>query len=302
MELAAEDNEETFLPQLSPAELSSGERLAVVATTNIIEDVVSQVGGNFIHLVGLMPVGADPHGFAPTPRDLIALNDAHVIFINDLGLEETLNSVLRSLDGEGVFVSVNTGVETIQLGEQVHSQEEHSDGVNPHTWFSVHAVMQWVDNIEQVLTALDPAHADAYASNANDYLKELAALEVELEKKVVELPPKQRKLVTDHDSFGYFAEAYGFDIVGTVIPSLSTVASPSAAQLAALEDWIEAEGVKAVIVGNTVNSSLSKQLAADTGIEIVTVYTGSLGEPDGPAGTYLDFMRYNMTKIVDALK
>lgn len=328
------------LPLLTAVELSDGARLQVMATTNIVADVVAQVGGDRIDLVPVIPIGTDPHSFTPTPQDLIVLSQAQVIFINGLQLEESLMAVLESLDNATPIVAVNAGVETAGFGKSsgehahpTHEDEAHEDadhaadhadeetdvahqdevaeaseedhdhaGADPHTWFNVHAVEQWVDTIEQVLSTLDPANAATYAANADAYRAELATLESELEAMVAELPLEQRKLVTDHDAFGYFAAAYDFTVIGAVIPSLSTVASSSASEFAALQDQIEAEGVPAIFVGTTVNSNLATQLAADTGITVATIYTGALSDADGPAPTYLDLMRYNMRTIVDALK
>ena len=356
------------LPALTPVNLAEGSRLQVVASTNIIADVVAKVGGDSIDIFSLIPIGADPHSFEPTPRDLVLLNGAHVIFVNGLGLEEQVEPIIDSLDSEGVVVSVNTGVDTSKLGDEIHEDDEHSDeihedddehsdeihedgdehsdeiheddehsdeiheddehsdeiheeehegdhedregdedhhhheGADPHTWFSIHAVEQWVENIEHVLRALDPANAAIYTANAQAYLVELEALAEEVEALLTALPVEKRKLVTDHDSFGYFAAAYDFDVVGTVIPSFSTLASPSAGELAKLQDQIEEEGVQAIFVGTTITPDIAQQLAADTGIQVVILYTGSLSDEGGPAASYVDFMRYNVTAIVNALK
>jgi len=454
------------LPALTAVDLAAGTRLQVVATTNLVADVVAQVGGDRIDLTPLIPTGVDPHSFTATPQDLIALNEADVIFINGLALEEALMPVLTTLDSAPPLVAVNVGVTTREFaegaeehaeehehteeehahsavahackhladgpavpitavteisstmavtgthlrldvtvptaepsyfvytaaaagdylfyadrpvtltlqdadgahpaetimdtaaltdcpglvtafgfdlaagdntlvltdatGETVHfvveavagahdheheaavqehdqaeagdEHEHHHSGADPHTWFSVHAVEQWVSNIEQVLSTLDPANAATYTANADAYRAELTTLESELDTLVAALPVEQRKLVTDHEALGYFAAAYDFTIIGTVIPSLSTMAAPSASELAALQDQIEAEGVRAIFVGITVNPALAEQLAADTGATVATLYTESLSAADGPAATYLDFMRYNMQTIVEALK
>ena len=184
-------------------------------------------------------------------------------------------------------------------GDEDH---HHHEGADPHTWFSIHAVEQWVENIEHVLRALDPANAAVYTANAQAYLVELEALAEEVEALLAALPVEKRKLVTDHDSFGYFAAAYDFDVVGTVIPSFSTLASPSAGELAKLQDQIEEESVQAIFVGTTITPDIAQQLAADTGIQVVILYTGSLSDEGGPAASYVDFMRYNVTAIVNALK
>lgn len=298
------------LPELSAMELAEGERLQVVATTNIVADVVARVGGNAIDLMALMPVGADPHSFEPAPSDIVALNEAGVIFVNGLHLEESLDPIFDSLDGDAAIVSVNVGVETLAFGdEEAHNgevyedEEEHEHGdADPHTWFSIDAVNQWVTNIEEVLSTLDPTNAESYAANAQAYRGELSALQSELDQLVETLPVDQRRLVTDHDSLGYLARAFGFEVVGSVLPSLSTLASPSAGELAQLQDQIQDEGVAAIFVGTTVNTDLAGQIAADVDVAVVPIYTGSLSDADGPASSYLALMRYDLTTIVEALR
>ncbi len=298
------------MPALEPVELAPGEKLRVVATPTIIADVVANVGGDHIDLTALLPVGADPHSFEATPSDYRALEGAHVLFINGLHLEEALAPILDSVRDETPVVSVNAGVQPLTLADEAgHGEEGAADeeksghgNVDPHTWLDVRNVKQWVANIQQTLSELDPVNASAYAENADRYLAELDALEKELADKVAELPVDQRKLVTDHGAFGYFANAYDFTVVGTVIPSFSTLASPSAQDLARLQDQIEAENVKAIFVGMTINPKLADQLASDLDIQVVPLYTGSLSDSDGPAATYIDYMRYNVNAIVDALK
>lgn len=286
---------------LGAAPLAPGEKLRVIATISLIGDVVARVGGDAIALDVLIPNGTDPHAFEPTPQDLVALNDTHVIFINGLGLEESLAPVLDGQTSDAALVSVNAGVALRRMEEPGHSEPDDHPETDPHTWFSVPAVKQWVANIEAGLSALDPANAGTYAANAQAYQRALDALDAELRALVAQVPPEKRKLVTDHDAFGYLADAYGFEVVGTIVPSISTVAAPAAADLAALQEQIRQEEVRALFVGETANPALAEQLAADTGTRIVRLYTGSLSGADGPASNYLDFMRYNLTQIVQAL-
>ncbi|MCB9140119.1 MAG: zinc ABC transporter substrate-binding protein [Caldilineaceae bacterium] len=290
-------------PAPEAADLAQGESLRVAATTNIITDVTARIGGDAAVVTGLLPIGADPHSYEATPQDLRALSDAHVIFINGLELEASLEPVLETVDTP--VVTVNQAVETLSFAgdhnEDADGEHAHGDA-DPHTWFSIDAVIAWTHTIEETLQSLDPAHAQAYAANAEGYRAELAALKAELTAQVDQIPPAERKLVTDHEALGYFAHEYDFEIIGTVIPSLSTLAAPSAAELAALQDQIRENGVKAILVSTTVNPTLAEQVATDAGAAVVPVYTGSLSGPDGPASTYLDFMRYDVSSIVAALK
>jgi len=160
----------------------------------------------------------------------------------------------------------------------------------------------WAENVRSTLSQLDPANAAAYQAAAAAYQQQLATLDGELREKIAEIPIANRKLVTDHDTFGYFARDYDFVIIGALVPSLSTTAEPSAQALAALQDQIVDEDVKAIFVGTTVNPRLAEQLGQDLGIQVVSLYSDSLSAADGPAATYLDFMRYNVNTIVAALQ
>ena len=296
------------LPTLHAVSLNTSEKLRVVATTSIIADVVANVGGDHIELVDLIPPGSDPHGYVAAPEDLRALSEAHVIFVNGLGLEETLASVLESPDGNAAVITVNSGIEPLEAtegeaeDEGENEAEHHHEGVDPHTWLNVQNVLHWVENIEHSLSTLDPANATAYATAAEAYRAELTTLDAEVRAAAESIPAEQRKLVTDHDALGYFANTYGFVIVGALIPSFSTLAAPSAQELAALQDQVSSEGAKAIFVGASVNPALSDQIANDLGIPVVVIYPESLSTADGPATTYVDLMRYNINAISRALK
>jgi len=306
VEMAAETVD--VLPALTPVDLAAGEKLQVVATTNLVADIVAQIGGEHIALYTLMAAGIDPHSYTTTPADMRTLTDADVIFINGVHLEEALNALLDTLAAP--IVPVNVGVvlnefapEEEHAAESEAEHEEHEHGeADPHTWQSVANVKVWVENTRASLSQLDPTHADAYQAAADAYQQQLDTLDTELRAKITEIPVANRKLVTDHDTFGYFARDYDFAIIGALIPSLSTTAEPSAQSLAALQDQITQAGVKAIFVGTTVNPRLAEQMAQDLGIQVVSLYSDSLSAADGPAATYLDFMRYNVNAIVAALE
>ncbi len=284
------------LPTVQAVGLAAGEKLRVIATTTIIADVVSNIGGDHIALTTLIPAGVDPHSYAASPADLKALSEAQVIFENGLQLEESLAAVLENHDGNGVVATVNAGVATIAFNGAEFA------GADPHTWMNVQNVIHWTKNIEQVLSGLDPANAAAYAAAAKVYQATLAELDAEVQAAATSLPPDQRKLVTDHEALGYFAQAYGFTIIGALVPSFSTMAAPSAQELAALQDQIKTEGVKAIFVGNSANPTLAEQIANDLGVRVITLYPESLSPADGPAPTYVALMRYNIQAIVAALR
>jgi ABC-type Zn uptake system ZnuABC Zn-binding protein ZnuA len=280
-----------------PAPSNSG--LRVVASTTILGDVVSQVGGNLINLSVLFPIGADPHTFDPRPQDVAAISDAQVVFINGLGLEEPLQPALDA-NAKGNVVAISDGIDVRKL-DSAAAAVEHG-GNDPHTWTDPNNVIVWTQNIATALAQANPANAAVYQANASTYIASLRDLDAWIRSEVAQIPPERRKLVTDHYAFGYFADEYGFEQVGALVGSFSTNASPSAQEIATLEDTIRAQKVPAVFVGMTVNASLAEQVAQDTGTKVVPVYTGSLTAPGGNAGTYLAFMHYNVNAIVEALK
>lgn len=287
-----------MLPTLSPVARGEGEPLRVVATTTIVGDVVARVGGDAILLTVLLPIGADPHTYEPTPADLAAVSQAHVLFINGLGLEGFLERTLRNVGGDLPVVPISAGILPRPLEEHA---EEHAPGEwDPHVWLDVRNVMVWVENTRRVLSALDPDHADLYAANATAYRQELEALDTWIQEQVTQVPPQNRKLVTNHPAFGYLANRYGFEQVTAVYP-ISPGAEPSAREIAQLEETIRQFGVPAVFAETTVNPKLAEQMARDTGVRLVTLYTGSLGPPGSGAETYVAMMQYNIRAIVEAL-
>lgn len=271
--------------------------LKVVATTSIIGDIVKNIGSEAIDLTVLIPAGSDPHSYEPVPQDIARVADANVIFVNGADLEESLLRTLTSAVQGAQVVSLSDGIELIQAS----SDPDHPGG-DPHVWTDPTLVKVWVDKIAQVLTERDPANAALYQANAKDYAQKLDELDRWIQEQVSQIPPERRRLVTDHESFAYFARRYGFEQVGAVIPSTSTLAEPSAQELANLEDAIRRLGVSAIFVDAAVNPTLAERVGRDTGIRLVRLYSGSLSQPDGEAGTYLDYMRYNVAAIVSALK
>lgn len=276
----------------TPASPSTSGGLSVVATTSLIGDAARQVGGPRVTVRVLLPIGADPHAYDPRPQDVAALANAQIVLVNGFDLEATLQPLLA--DAKNVVV-VSDGIDALPFaGEE--------GGLDPHVWQDPNNVIVWTRNIADAFAQADPAHADEYQVNAEKYIAELTSLDAWIRERVAEIPEANRKLVTDHEAFGYFAARYGFEQVGTVVPSLSTGAAPSARELAALEDAIRSSGVKAVFVGSTVSPDLSRRVADDTGVRLVSLFTGSLSAAGGGAETYLDMIRYNVNAIVEALQ
>ena len=178
----------------------------------------------------------------------------------------------------------------------------HHEG-DPHFWLDPNNVIKYVENIRDGLSQADPDGAKAYASNAQVYIKQLQELDKWIVEQVKAVPDKNRQLVTNHESLGYFADRYGFKIVGTIIPSVSTGASPSAQQLARLSNAVKKAGVKAIFLETGSSSQLAKQLAQEAGVKVVTeLYTHSVTDAKGVAPTYIDMMKYNVKTLVEALE
>jgi ABC-type Zn uptake system ZnuABC Zn-binding protein ZnuA len=281
----------------------SDRKLQVMATTTLVADVVKNIGGDRIEVETLLPVGTDPHSFTPTPRDLARLAEAEVIFVSGAGLEEFLLPLIESANPQARLVDVSAGIELMAppAGDAEHADEAGQTEGDPHVWTDPKLVMVWAHNIARALGELDPTATAAYLANAEGYRQQLQDLDTWIRRQVAAVPPENRRLVTDHQVLGYFAREYGFEQVGAILPGFSTVTEPTAQELAALQAAIQAYGVKAILVGKTINPSLAQQLSQDTGIRLVSIYTGSLSEADGPAGNFLDYMRYNVAAIVDAL-
>lgn len=315
--------------------------LQVIATTTLIADVARNVGGDLVEVTSLVPADSDVHAFEPAPTDAARLSDADIVLVNGAGLETFLGGLLENAATTAPVVVSNgvpmlafgthdhditdhdaeahESTEIIGvLGvdglcdvhqeadhDEVHTEgeDEHEHGAcDPHVWMNPQNIIIWADNIAAAFAAADPANAEVYAANAQAYQEDLAALDAELLARIDTLPAERRILVTNHDFMGYFAAHYGFEIVGTVITGGSTLSEPDPQSLAALVDLVQAEGVPAIFAEISANSQLAAVIAAETGATVVmTIYSEALSNADGPASTYLDYMRYNVETIVNAL-
>jgi ABC-type Zn uptake system ZnuABC Zn-binding protein ZnuA len=294
-------------------EPGSSRELKVVATTTFIGDVVREVAGDKVELVVLLQPGQNPHSYQPTPQDLVALSQADLFFVNGLGLEEFLDELLNGSDTTARVVVVSDGIVPL-LGSSEHdhpgsdqsqgsggNRQPLTPGQDPHVWFDPNNLKVWTDNIAGALSDLDPKDADFYQDNAADYRQQLQELDAWIHQEVETIPLQSRQLVTDHESLAYFAQQYGLTQVGAVIPALTTEAETSGKQLSDLIDTIREHQVKAIFVGIDFDPSLVARVSEETGTRLVPLYFGSLSDGD-PAGTYLDFMRYDVQMIVEALR
>lgn len=276
----------------------------VLASTSILADIAQNVAGERIRVASLLPVGVDPHAYEAIPADVVKISESNVLILNGMEYEHFIESLLENADGERLVVVASTGMQPRQTEEHADEAEpesEHEAG-DPHMWLDPNLVMTYVENIRDGLVEADPEGAEAYKANADAYIAQLEDLDDSITDQVAQVPVERRILVTNHEALGYFADRYGFRVVGTVNPSLSSEAATSAKGMAAVIDQIRATNAPAIFLGEVENPALADQIAAETGITVVgDLYLESL--TDGPpAATYIDMMKYNVSKIVEVLK
>ena len=275
-------------------------KLSVIATTTQLEDVTRVIAGDRITVIGLVPRNGDPHAFEPTPDNVKQVAQSAAVFINGAGLEGWLEELVQHAGGERPIFDTSKG---LTLGKIDAAYAEGGD-VDPHIWMDPINMLTVVDNIAAGLKQIDPADANTFTANADAYKTQLKELDAWAQKQLAAIPPERRKLVTAHDAMGYFATRYQFKIVGTVIPSASTeAAETSAKDLGKLVEVIRQEGVPAIFAEASSNPKFIEQVGAEAKVKVVTdLYIDSLGDKGGEAGTYLDFIRTDVMKIVNALK
>jgi len=286
-----------------PVAQSGGGRAAlkVIAAETFLADIAQNVAGDRVKIDSLMPIGVDPHGFEPTPTDVAKIADSTVLIVNGAGFEEFLAKLLENAGGQRAVLEASAGLTSRRLHDGEIADPDHNG--DPHFWLDPNNVIKYVENIRDGLSAADPAGAATYQVNAEAYIAKLKELDRWIADRVAEVPEAKRLLVTNHESFGYFADRYGFKIIGTVLPSISTGSSPSAQQLAALIDRIKATGAQAIFLETGTNPQLAEQVAQETGSKVVTnLYSHSITNAGGPAPTYIDMMKFNTNAIVNALK
>jgi ABC-type Zn uptake system ZnuABC Zn-binding protein ZnuA len=282
----------------------SGSRLAVVASFSVLGDFVHAVGGDLVTVTTLVGPGGDAHTFEPTPKESVALAHASVLVENGLGFEPWLDDLYAAAGSQAVRVVATQGVTAQPAAEEAGAALDSHGELDPHVWHDVANAIVMVRTIADGLSKADAAHADSYAQNAEAYIARLNELDAFVQQQVATLAPERRKLVTSHDTFGYYARRYGFELVGTALGSLSTeVADPSAAQTAELVSTIKAAGVPAIFAENVSNPALVETIAREAGVKVgPPLYSDALGEPGSPGATYIEMMRYNTVAIVSALK
>ncbi len=275
-------------------EAPAAQPVKVVATTGQVADWARAVGGDHIEVTQLLKPLVDPHEFEPTPSDADAVASADVALASGAGLDEWIDGLVENAGGGAELVEV-APTEKLKPGALNEGEE-----LDPHFWHDPTLAIEAVNTIEQTLAAADPANAEAYAANADAYVAQIEALDAELKTDFDSVPTGERKLVTDHDAFGYLADRYGITVVGAAIPSTSTAAEPNAKELAELVETIRAEGVCSVFSERSVDPKLIEQIAAESGATVrPDLFGDTLGPEGSGAATYLEMMRHNAQVLVD---
>jgi zinc/manganese transport system substrate-binding protein/manganese/iron transport system substrate-binding protein len=303
------------------------EQVQVATTMTVIQDLAEEVGGDRVEVSSIVEPGADVHAFQPSPSDAEMVSEAEVVFGNGLGLEEWLYDFVESAGADdAAVVELSDGLDPTgtdeHAGEEEHSEEgheeeehsgeEHADeesgseegahdahaGGNPHFWLDVEYAGHYVEGIRDELIEADPEGEEQYRENAEEYLAELEELDGYIEEKAQEIPEENRKLVTFHDAFPYFAEAYGFELEGVILQNPN--AEPSSREVAEVVETIEEEDVPAVFTEPQFNQGLADTIAQEADVEVYELYSGALIE--GEAGeSYEAMMRTNIDRVAEAL-
>lgn len=315
-------------------------RLQIVASHSISGDVVRNVAGNVADVHVTMPAGVDPHSFQAVPADLVTLANADVVFINGAFYEESLLEVIENAGSDMTIATLSSCIDMLAFDARTHEEHDeheidtsadltetcsqHYDEIgytspdfetigtlyatdcdaecDPHVWMIPENVMLWALVIRDTLIELDPENAETYIENTASYLLALDELEHNFIRPMIDnIPVENRLLVTNHDSLGYFAAQYGFEIVSTVMSGGGGLAEPGASEIVATIQEIRERGVTAIFAETTLGDGIIQQISNETGVDIFILYSGSLSSDDGEASTYLDYMHYNVTTIVESI-
>ena len=270
------------------AAASAGDRITVVATTTQVADLARNVGGAHVHVVQILAPNADPHDYELRPHDVQAVADADVVLRSGGDVDAWIADAIGGSGTHAPVIDLSRGVVL------------HGD--DPHWWQDPRNAMAATGEIEAALARADPAHADAYARAAHAYTGKLRRLDHAVAACIARVPAAERKLVTTHDALGYYAHRYGIEVIGAVIPSLSTEAQPSAGDTASLIAAIRRTGVKAIFAESSVNPKVEAAIARETGAKVgAALWADTLGPPGSDGATYLQSIASNTDAIADGL-
>lgn len=278
----------------SPPAFAADKPLQIVATFSVLGDFVRQVGGDRVDVKTLVGPNGDAHVFQPSPSDAKSLVNAQLIVTNGLGLEGWLARLIKTAAPKAPVVIATQGIVPI------NGTGEEKGASDPHAWQAVPNAKIYVTNIRDALIAADPDGRDSYAANAKEYLARLDALDEEVRAAIAKIPAQNRRVITTHDAFGYFAKTYGMEFIAP--EGISTEAEASAKDVARIIRQIKAQKIPAVFLENISDPRMMQRIAKESGAKIGnTLFSDALSAPDGPAPTYVDMMHNNISAFDDAL-
>ncbi|MGS1110683.1 metal ABC transporter substrate-binding protein [Achromobacter anxifer] len=286
------------------------EPLKAVASFSILGDIVREVGGADVSVTTLVGPDGDAHEYEPTPGDAKKLAAARVLFVNGLDFETWMPRLAKASGFAGATVVASQGVKprTFAGGhddghdhDHDHGHGHHHSGADPHAWQNLANGVIYARNVADGLAAADPAHADAYRQRAQAYGARLQALDAQVRKTFAAIPAERRKIVTSHDAFGYFGDAYGVAFIPAM--GVSTDAEPAAGEVARIIEQVKRERVPAVFVENISSPKLVQQISRETGAKVGgTLYSDALSKPGQPGATYLEMFEWNARQLAAAMQ
>jgi zinc/manganese transport system substrate-binding protein len=281
-----------------PATAQEKPKIKAVATISILADLVKNVGGDRVHVTSLVGPDGDAHVYEPTPGDARKLAGANIVFVNGLGLEGWMTRLVEASGTKATILVASKGVAPLKMPD---SREAASGALDPHAWQSIADAKIYVVNIRNSLDTVDPAGKLTYDAAALAYLAKLDDLEKTVRAAISSIPPDRRKIITTHDAFGYFGDAYDMQFIAP--EGVSTDTEPSAKDVAKIIAQIRRQNIPAVFLENIADPRMMEQIARETGAKIGgKLYSDALSAPTGPAGTYIDMMRHNVHELGAALR
>ena len=292
----------------SATTLAQPAALEVTTSFSILGDLVRQVGGDKVHVRALVGADEDAHAFQPRPSDARAIGASALVVVNGLGFDDWMTRLARSGGFKGQIVVASAGINTLAMvdgddhGHDSHAyQHGHAHAADPHAWQDLGNAQRYVANIAAALALTDPTHADTYRANAERYNGELKALDSEIRAAFAALPSERRKVVSSHDAFAYFGQAYGIRFLSPV--GVSNNAEPTAKDVASLIRQLKTEEIPAVFIENVVEPRLIERIRSESGTRVGgTLYSDALSAAGGPAPDYLSMMRSNFKTLHEALR
>ena len=284
-------------PAMAQDKNSARTPIKVVATTSILGDLVKNVGGDRADVSTLVGPNSDAHVYSPSPLDARKLHEAQVVIVNGLGLEGWMTRLVQASGTKAATVIATKGITPRKM------EDEHQAGrliTDPHAWQSIANAKVYVANIRDGLIKADPAGKTAYEANAKAYTAKLDDLEKEVKAAIATIPPNHRRIITTHDAFGYFGDAYGMEFIAP--EGVSTETEPSAKDVAKIITQIRKQKIPAVFLENISDPRLMEQIAKESGAKIGgALFSDALSDANGPASTYVDMMRNNIRQFTAAL-